>query len=172
MIVPSQTLVGGLLAKARIPTLRDIVAAPQLMGERDTERYIPRAEDFALLQYTSGSTGTPKGVVLTHANLLANIRAMGQTALIDEHDTVVSWLPLYHDMGLIGAWFGPLYFGVPLVLMSPLMFLARPVRWLRMISDHHATVTAAPNFAYERCARRIEDADLEDVDLSQIRIVA
>ncbi|NRO94864.1 AMP-binding protein [Paraburkholderia sp. NMBU_R16] len=170
MIVPSQTLLGGLLAKARIPTLREIVAAPQLMGETDTERYVPRADDIALLQYTSGSTGTPKGVVLTHANLLANIRAMGQTALIEEHDTVASWLPLYHDMGLIGAWFGPLYFGVPLVLMSPLMFLARPVRWLRMISDYHATVTAAPNFAYERCARRIEDADLEGVDLSTLRL--
>ncbi|MEP9325054.1 AMP-binding protein [Paraburkholderia phymatum] len=170
MIVPSHAFVAGVMAKARIPTLHEIVAVPQLMGEMDAEQYVPRAEDVALLQYTSGSTGTPKGVVLTHANLLANIRAMGHTALIEEHDVFVSWLPLYHDMGLIGAWFGPLYFGIPLVLMSPLTFLARPARWLHAISDYHATITAAPNFAYERCARRVDDTDLEDVDLSSLRL--
>ncbi|WP_336601147.1 AMP-binding protein [Paraburkholderia bengalensis] len=140
------------------------------MGETDTERYVPHAEDVALLQYTSGSTGTPKGVVLTHANLLANIRAMGQIARIEEHDIFASWLPLYHDMGLIGAWFGPLYFGIPLYLMSPLIFLARPERWLQAISHYHATVTAAPNFAYERCTRRIEETDLQGVDLSSLRV--
>lgn len=93
MIVSSHAFGAGLLAKARIPTLHQIVAAPQLMGEMDTERYVPHADDVALLQYTSGSTGTPKGVVLTHANLLANIRAMGQTARIAEHDIFASWLP-------------------------------------------------------------------------------
>ena len=170
MIVPSHASLAGLLAKARIPVLREIVSTPQLMGEMDTERYVPHADDVALLQYTSGSTGAPKGVVLTHANLLANIRAMGQTALIEEHDIFASWLPLYHDMGLIGAWFGPLYFGIPLVLMSPLTFLARPARWLQAIGHYRATITAAPNFAYERCTRRIEDADLEGVDLSSLRL--
>jgi fatty-acyl-CoA synthase len=170
MIVPSHTFLASVLAKARIPTLHEIVAAPQLMGDLDTERYVPRAEEAALLQYTSGSTGAPKGVVLTHANLLANIRAMGQTALIDEHDRFASWLPLYHDMGLIGAWFGPLYFGIPLVLMSPLTFLARPARWLQTISRYRATLTAAPNFAYERCTRRIEDAEIDGVDLSSLRL--
>ena len=170
IIVSSNTFLASLLAKARIPTLHEIVAAPELMGERDTERYVPHADDVALLQYTSGSTGTPKGVVLTHANLLANIRAMGQAAMIEEQDVFVSWLPLYHDMGLIGAWFGPLYFGIPLVLMSPLIFLARPARWLQTIGRYHATMTAAPNFAYERCTRRIDDADLEGVDLSSLRL--
>lgn len=170
MIVPSHTFLASVLAKARIPALREIVAAPQLMGDVDTERYVPQPGEVALLQYTSGSTGMPKGVVLTHANLLANIRAMGQTALIDERDMFASWLPLYHDMGLIGAWFGPLYFGIPLVLMSPLTFLARPVRWLETISRYRATLTAAPNFAYERCTRRIEDADLHGVDLSSLRL--
>jgi len=170
MIVPSHAFVASLLAKARVPTLREIVATDQLMGETDNERYVPRAEDVALLQYTSGSTGAPKGVVLTHANLLANIRAMGQTARIEEHDIFASWLPLYHDMGLIGAWFGPLYFGIPLVLMSPLTFLARPARWLQAISHYHATITAGPNFAYERCTRRIDDADLDGVDLSSLRL--
>jgi 1-acyl-sn-glycerol-3-phosphate acyltransferase len=170
MIVPSHALVASLLAKARIPTLREIVTTHQLMGETDNERYIPRAQDVALLQYTSGSTGAPKGVVLTHANLLANIRAMGETARIEEHDIFASWLPLYHDMGLIGAWFGPLYFGIPLILMSPLTFLARPAHWLQAIGHYRATITAAPNFAYERCTRRIDDADLEGVDLSSLRL--
>jgi len=170
MIVPSHALVASLLAKARVPTLQEIVAPAQLMGETDNERYVPRAEDAALLQYTSGSTGAPKGVVLSHANLLANIRAMGQTAQIGEGDIFASWLPLYHDMGLIGAWFGPLYYGIPLILMSPLTFLARPARWLQAVSHYRATITAAPNFAYERCTRRIEEADLEGIDLSSLRL--
>ncbi|CAB3638598.1 2-succinylbenzoate--CoA ligase [Paraburkholderia phenoliruptrix] len=170
MIAPSHARAARLLAKARIPTLHDIVTAPELMGETDTETYVPQAEDVALLQYTSGSTGTPKGVVLTHANLLANIRAMGETARIEADDVFASWLPLYHDMGLIGAWFGPLYFGIPLIIMSPLSFLARPARWLQTISRHHATLSAAPNFAYERCTRKIEEAELDGVDLSSLRL--
>ena len=180
MLVASHSLLTGLVAKARIPTLLRIVAVSELPSEGDSdtdadadadaERYVSQAQDVALLQYTSGSTGTPKGVVLTHANLLANIRAMGETAQIEEHDIFASWLPLYHDMGLIGAWFGPLYFGVPLVLMSPLVFLARPARWLQTISRYHATMTAAPNFAYERCTRKIEESDLEGVDLSSLRL--
>ncbi|MBJ9752197.1 AMP-binding protein [Burkholderia cepacia] len=170
MIVPSQTFLSSFLTKARIPTLHEIFTVDELMGESDIERYSPHTDETALLQYTSGSTGAPKGVVLTHANLLANIRAMGQTAAIDEQDKFVSWLPLYHDMGLIGAWFGPLYFGIPLILMSPLIFLARPAYWLQAISRYRATITAAPNFAYERCTSRIEDSDLEGVDLSSLRL--
>ncbi|MGB0127833.1 MAG: AMP-binding protein, partial [Rhodocyclaceae bacterium] len=115
------------------------------------------------------STGDPKGVVLTHANLLANIRAMGEMARIGPDDAFVSWLPLYHDMGLIGAWLTPLYFGFPLVLMSPLAFLARPARWLQALSRHRGTISAAPNFAYELCAQKVRDEDLQDVDLSSWR---
>jgi fatty-acyl-CoA synthase len=128
-----------------------------------------RGDDIAFLQYTSGSTGAPKGVEVTHANLLANLRAIGQGIEVSPNDVVVSWLPLYHDMGLIGAWFVPLYFGLRLVAMSPLAFLSRPQRWLRAIHEQRGTITAAPNFAYELCVRKIADRDLEGLDLSSMR---
>ncbi len=123
----------------------------------------------ALIQYTSGSTGDPKGVVLNHANLLSNIRAMGQAMQATSADTFVSWLPLYHDMGLIGAWLGCLYFGVPLYVMSPLSFLVRPESWLWAIHRYRATLSVAPNFAYELCLNKIDDERLEGLDLSCLR---
>jgi 1-acyl-sn-glycerol-3-phosphate acyltransferase len=122
------------------------------------------------LQYTSGSTGDPKGVVLTHANLLANIRAIGEAVEMGPNDLGVSWLPLYHDMGLIGAWLTLLYYGIPLAVMSPIAFLTRPERWLWAIHNHHATMSTAPNFAYELCVRKIADKDIEGLDLSSWRI--
>jgi 1-acyl-sn-glycerol-3-phosphate acyltransferase len=127
---------------------------------------------LALLQYTSGSTGDPKGVMLSHANLLANIRAMGETMAASPEDVFVSWLPLYHDMGLIGAWLGSLYYAALLVVMSPLTFLARPERWLRAIARHRGTLTAAPNFAFELCLRKIDDDALAGLDLGSLRMVA
>jgi acyl-CoA synthetase (AMP-forming)/AMP-acid ligase II len=117
--------------------------------------------EIAFIQYTSGSTGDPKGVTLDHANLLANIRAWGRAVALTPADVTVSWLPLYHDMGLIGAWLGSLYHACPLVLMSPLDFLARPERWLWAIHQHRGTVTAAPNFAFELCLRHLDPARLQ-----------
>ena len=126
----------------------------------------------ALIQYTSGSTGDPKGVVLSHANLLANIRAIGRVIEANSADVFVSWLPLYHDMGLIGAWLGSLYFAASLYVMSPLSFLARPQSWLWAMHRFRATISAAPNFAFELCATKIDDADLEGLDLSTLRLLA
>jgi len=148
-----------------------------VLGIADLERGAPLAEtvrpepaDIAFLQYTSGSTGSPKGVVLTHADLLASLRAMGAALEAGPEDVFVSWLPLYHDMGLIGAWLGSLYYGFPLVLMSPLDFLARPARWLQAIHDYRGTLSGGPNFAFELCLRRIPEADTEGLDLGSWRL--
>jgi 1-acyl-sn-glycerol-3-phosphate acyltransferase len=158
------------LLRAAVPSVRDVVTADELARHaRPAARVMGTAEDAALVQYTSGSTGNPKGVLLTHANLLANIRALAAGVELKPTDTVVSWLPLYHDMGLIGTWLSALYHGIPLILMSPLSFLARPERWLWAMHEYRATLTAAPNFAYELCVRRIPDAALEGLDLSSWR---
>ncbi len=167
--VPEAKGLGGLL-RARTETLRDVVTVEELMARDGAFTPPPlRPDDTAFLQYTSGSTGNPKGVVLTHANLLANIRAMGAALDLGDDETFVSWLPLYHDMGLIGAWLGNLHYAVPLVIMSPLAFLSRPQRWLKAIHRHRGTFSAAPNFAYELCLRRVADADIEGLDLSTWR---
>lgn len=127
------------------------------------------AGDPALIQYTSGSTGEPKGVLLSHANLIANIRAIHLALGVQPTDVGVSWLPLYHDMGLIGSWLFCLYHGLPISILSPLAFLARPERWLWTIHERRATLSAAPNFAYELCVRRISQTALEGLDLSSWR---
>ena len=160
------------LLRARVPTLRKVLSIAELLqGERlEMTPHAPSADSVAMLQYTSGSTGAPKGVVLTHANLLANIRAMGRVVRASDSDVFVSWLPLYHDMGLIGAWLGSLYYGCLFVVMPPTSFLTRPVRWLRAIHDHRATLSASPNFGYELCARRLRDEDLQGLDLSSWRV--
>ncbi len=126
----------------------------------------------ALIQYTSGSTGDPKGVVLSHANLLANIRAMGEVMEASSSDVFVSWLPLYHDMGLIGAWLGCMHFGAPLYAMPPLSFLVRPESWLWAIHRFRATFSASPNFGFELCLNKVADREVEGLDLSSLRMVA
>ena len=162
------------MLRLKVPTLHQLVTsvtlAPAQSEEHEQAPFIRTAtHDLALLQYTSGSTGEPKGVMLSHANLLSNIRAMGERMKVQPGDKLVSWLPLYHDMGLIGAWLAPLYFGFPLVAMSPLAFLARPAIWLETISQHRATITAAPNFAYDWCARRVPERQIAGLDLTSLR---
>ena len=107
--------------------------------------------------------------MLTHANLLANVRAIGEALGLRSDDVGVSWLPLYHDMGLIGAWLMPLYFGLPVVVLSPLAFLSRPARWLRAFHRYRGTMGAAPNFAYELAAAKISDEEIQGLDLSAWR---
>lgn len=122
----------------------------------------------ALIQYTSGSTGDPKGVLLSHENMLSNIRSIGKAIPIHPTDVVVSWLPLYHDMGLM-SWLGSMYFGIPVTILSPLSFLTRPEQWLWAIHYHRATLSGAPNFAYELCIKKINPEDIEGLDLSSWR---
>jgi len=156
--------------QARVPSLAGVVSPAELATADALPLRTAGADDVALLQYTSGSTGDPKGVVLTHANLLANIRAMGEAVGAVSTDVFVSWLPLYHDMGLIGAWLGSLYHACTFVVMSPTAFLVRPERWLWAIHRHRGTLSAGPNFAYERCARRIDAAQLAGLELSSWRV--
>jgi len=154
-----------------VPSLKEVVTTEMLVKEQDTPLdLVAMAEDPALIQYTSGSTSAPKGVFLTNNNLLSNIRAFGRAIGFSADDIVVSWLPLYHDLGLIGNWLGSLYHGAPLILFSPLTFLTRPEKWLWTIHYHRATLSAGPNFAYELCVRKIEPAKIEGLDLSCWRL--
>ncbi len=162
---------GGLLL-GLADDLRGLATPTELKASGTLAEPMPAAADtIALIQYTSGSTGDPKGVVLAHANLLANIRAMGEALEASARDVFVSWLPLYHDMGLIGAWLGSLYYAVPVAIMPPLAFLANPVRWLALIHRHRATLSAAPNFAFELCLRSVRDRDMGGLDLGSLRMV-
>jgi fatty-acyl-CoA synthase len=162
--------VAGLLA-SRVTSLRGVLTASDL-ALPVTPVPMPGASegDAALIQYTSGSTGAPKGVLLSHANILANIRAIGEAIAIGPEDVAVSWLPLYHDMGLIGSWLGALYFGIPIVILSPLAFLSRPARWLWALHAHHGTVSAAPNFAFDLCVKKVADEEIEGLDLRAWRL--
>ena len=171
------------LLRPRVRSLKEVVDAEKLIEAADkapppapgarsahiTGARVRKSSDLAMLQYTSGSTGDPKGVMLTHANLLANIRAIGQAVQAGPGDVIVTWLPLYHDMGLIGAWLTPLHFGLPVAVMSPLAFLTRPEKWLQAFHKHRGTIAAAPNFAYELCVRKVADKDMQGVDLSAWR---
>jgi fatty-acyl-CoA synthase len=158
--------------QAACPALEQVVA---IEGIRESTEPL-RAEkigldDVALLQFTSGSTSRPKGVALTHANLAANVRCIMVDGLhVTPDDVGVSWLPLYHDMGLIGFVLAPLYHRVPVVHLPALLFLKRPVSWFQAVARHGGTASFAPNFAYALCVKRIKASELEGLDLSRWRI--
>jgi amino acid adenylation domain-containing protein len=126
----------------------------------------PDGQRLAFLQYTSGSTGSPKGVMLSHANLLHNQEMIRTGFEHDDQTRFVGWLPLFHDMGLIGNILQPLYLGIPCVLLSPIHFVERPARWLRAISRYRGTTSGGPNFAYDLCVRKIAPAERATLDLS------
>ena len=125
---------------------------------------------IAFIQYTSGSTASPKGVIVTHANLLHNLHQVHRKVEHSSKDRVVSWLPMHHDMGLIGGVLEPLYGNSPVTLMSPMAFLQRPLRWLRVISERGATISAVPNFAYDWCLRKISPEERDSLDLRHWRV--
>jgi len=154
---------------------RDLILLPwdRVEDEASTELAIPALgpRDTALIQYTSGSTGRPKGVVVSHGALLANLEAAGRPMGYRPDDRMNHWLPLYHDMGLIGMMLLPLAFAVPVWMMGPQDFLREPLLWLRSVSDGRATITVAPNFAYGYLLRRLGDQPLPDgLDLSCVRV--
>jgi len=144
------------------------VSLPEDRGHL-AENWVPlevRPSDLALLQYTSGSTADPKGVMITHGNLLHNSLEIKRHFKLSPDMSAVSWLPPFHDMGLMGCLFAPLYMGFPVHLMSPLAFLQRPVRWLQCISTSRAQASGGPNFAYDLCVRRIGPDEKKNLDLS------
>ncbi len=145
-----------------LPTDGPAAAADAGTGERAA----PDADAVAYLQYTSGSTRDPRGVIVTHRSLLANQRAIRQALGTREGVRVGGWLPLYHDMGLVGQLLHPLWLGGTAVLLTPAAFVRRPANWLETISRHRLAVSAAPDFAYEMCVRRVNDSQLAGLDLS------
>ena len=135
------------------------------MAERWQEPVIS-ADTLAMLQYTSGSTSQPKGVMLSHANLVANVHAIHQAFGIQHEDSSVFWLPMYHDMGLVGGVLVPLFAGATNISISPATFLQSPITWLAAISKYRATVSGGPNFAYDLCIRKVTDEQRATLDLS------
>ncbi|HYH46802.1 MAG TPA: fatty acyl-AMP ligase, partial [Thermoanaerobaculia bacterium] len=144
-------------------------ALPVDLAELWTETS-PGPDALAFLQYTSGSTSDPKGVRVTHGNLLHNEELIRQAFGQSAESVIVGWLPLYHDMGLIGNVLQPLYVGARCVLMSPLAFLQQPARWLRAVSRYRATTSGGPNFAYDLCVRKVQPGLVEELDLSSWRL--
>jgi fatty-acyl-CoA synthase len=157
----------GLSTPPRVLTVNDLLAGPALSAPAATS-----LDAIGLLQFTSGSTAAPKGVMLSYRNIDANVTAISGPHGLNTtpEDSAVSWLPLYHDMGLIGMLLCPVYVKSNAVLLSPTLFLKRPSAWLDAISKHRATVSFAPNFAYDLCLRRVKPSQIASLDLSSWRI--
>src|SRR5215216_249728 len=171
IVLTSSSLLYSLKSKVvQSPDLQEMrwIATDQLedsLGEHWREPTLSE-NTVAFLQYTSGSTATPKGVMVTHENLLHNEQLIKLAFQQTERSVIVGWLPLYHDMGLIGNVLQPLYLGAPCILLSPTAFLVNPFRWLQTISDYRATTSGGPNFAYDLCVRKISPAQRTSLDLS------
>lgn len=139
---------------------------PAHMADQWQARQIS-GDTLAYLQYTSGSTSTPKGVMLDHANLMGHLAALQQAGGYDSNSVTVTWMPYFHDYGLVEGMLLPLYNGTPCYMMSPTAFIKQPLRWLNAISRYGATHSQAPNFAYAYCLRRITPAERNRLDLSR-----
>jgi fatty-acyl-CoA synthase len=172
-VVTDQSLVGAFDSlRPACPELEVVVTRDALDAEPAGDHPPIALDDIAFVQFTSGSTSTPKGVALSHRNVAANVLAVTGPHGLDTGaaDVAVSWLPLYHDMGLVGMVLGALYTGRPAVLIPPHVFVRRPIDWLRAISKYGGTISFSPTFGYELCARRVKDRDLEGLDLSSWRV--
>lgn len=175
LLLTEQALAGAL---ARLAGSVDALAASRVLAtdalsaEQAEAWRMPKLgpQALAFLQYTSGSTAQPKGVMVGHDNLMANERVIRRAFAMNSDDVVLSWLPLFHDMGLIGTLLQPLFSGVSSVLMAPQHFMARPARWLEALSRERATVSGAPDFAYRLCADRISPELVSALDLSRWRL--
>ena len=159
------------------PTLADVVPCPTYAASdltSDDAQPVADAQpdpaDMAFLQHSSGTTGLQKGVALSHRAVLNQLTAYGNAIALSQRDVVVSWLPLYHDMGLIAGFLLPLVQGVPLVLMSPFDWVSHPALLLRAIGDYNGTLCWLPNFAYNHMARRVRARDLDGIDLRSMRM--
>jgi 8-amino-7-oxononanoate synthase/acyl carrier protein len=156
------------------PSLKSIhwLATEQVPMELAGDWVVPHIDEnsLAMMQYTSGSTGSPKGVMLSHRNLIQNCEMISTAFRLDLDSVGGSWLPMYHDMGLVGGVLNPLYCGRHGIYLSPVSFLAKPVRWLRMISNYRITISGGPNFAYKLCVDKVSDEELSELDLSCWRV--
>lgn len=172
-IFTSEKVAQTILFKGRILNERnsDEVVFIERIPNRDQTRadglsVYPNLQSTAFIQYTSGSTGSPKGVIITHENIIVNQRMIKSGFGHDRNTVGVNWLPLYHDMGLIGNLLQPLYLGITCVHLSPIDFVQKPIRWLKLISDYGATTSGGPNYGYEQCVNKIKEKDCEGLDLS------
>src|SRR4051812_15830547 len=148
-----------------------VIAIEDALADGDTGAPFAAAPPgaIAFLQYTSGSTASPRGVMVTHANIMANVRMLEDAFALESDEQIVGWLPLFHDMGLIGFVLVPVYLGCTSTIMSPAAFLEKPVRWLRAISRYGGTISSGPNFAYDLCRAKIRPEDRETLDLARWR---
>lgn len=164
LLSPAQRLIDSRVGLGELQWLATDILPDELSDQ--WRQPLASGETLALLQYTSGSTTIPKGVMVSHANLLHNQLGLQIAFQQTEESIIVSWLPPYHDMGLIGNLLHSIYVGATCVIMSPLAFLQKPIRWIKAISRYCATTSGGPNFAYDLCARKIDANDCQDLDLS------
>ena len=156
--------------------VRSVIVTDRVEGQSDIDfaslqGFQRESEDIVLLQHSSGTTGLQKGVALSHQAIFNQLNSYGKSLLLTEADVVVSWLPLYHDMGLIAGFLMPILSGIPLVIMSPFDWVRAPYKLLQSTSKYHGTLIWLPNFAYNFCAQKIRDRHIEDVNLASLRAV-